>query len=123
MSTSPYSLDLRKKVMDYISQGNSQKQTSEVFGIHKNTINRWCVRNEKEGNYAPRPRLGNKSKVDKLAMEEFVKTNPNINLSELGTRFEISPCHAGRLLKKLGFRYKKKASVIWKQMSKSEQPI
>jgi transposase len=46
--TSPYSLDLRKKVIDYISQGNTQKQASQVFGIHKNTINRWCVRNRKE---------------------------------------------------------------------------
>jgi transposase len=123
MPTSPYSLDLRKKVIDYISQGNTQKQTSQVFGIHKNTINRWCVRNQKEASYAPRPRLGHKSKVDKLAMEAFVKTNPNIKLSELGGRFGISSWHAGRILKKLGFRYKKKPSVIWKQMSKSEQHI
>jgi hypothetical protein len=40
-------------------------------------------------------------------MEEFVKTNPNIKLAELGGRFGISPWHAGRILKELGFRYKK----------------
>jgi len=107
MSTSPYSGDLRKKVMEYIKKGKSQKQASEVFDIHKNTINRWCVRNGKEGSYAARPRLGYKSKVDKLAMEDFVKANPNIKLSELGVRFSISAWHAGRILKQLGFSYKK----------------
>jgi transposase len=112
MSTSPYSPDLRKKVIDYIKKGNSQKQASEVFGIHKNTINRWCVRNRKEGSYAPRRRLGYKIKVDKLAMEVFVKANPNIKLSELGPQFGISPWHAGMILKKLGFRYKKNFSYV-----------
>jgi hypothetical protein len=65
------------------------------------------LRNRKEGSYAARPRLGYKSKVDKLAMEAFVKANPNIKLAELGARFGISPWHAGRILKQLGFSYKK----------------
>jgi hypothetical protein len=30
MSTSPYRGDLRKKVIDYIKKGKSQKQASEV---------------------------------------------------------------------------------------------
>ena len=55
MSTSPYSEDLRKKVIEYIKKGKSQKETSEVFGIHKNTVNRWSVRYLKEGHYGARP--------------------------------------------------------------------
>jgi transposase len=33
MSTSPYSKDLRKKVIDYLNKGKSQKEASEIFGI------------------------------------------------------------------------------------------
>lgn len=123
MTTSPYSQDLRKKVMDYLSQGNSQKEASKIFSLHKNTINRWYVRYQKEGSYAARKRLGRKSKIDQVAMEKFVKANPNMKLSELGHQFGISARHAGSLLKKLEFRYKKKASVMWKQILKSEPSI
>ena len=123
MKTSPYSQDLRKKVMDYLVKGNSQKQASQVFGLHKNTINRWYVRYQKEGSYAARKRLGRQSKIDQVAMEKFVKSNPNIKLSELGTKFGITARHAGSLLQKLKFRYKKKASLMWKQMMISEPSI
>lgn len=40
MSTSPYSLDLRKKIIEYIKQGNNQAQTAKVFNLHRNTISR-----------------------------------------------------------------------------------
>lgn len=56
MSTSPYSLDLREKVINYISKGHSQKEASDVFGLHRNTVNRWCIRYKQEGNCAARPR-------------------------------------------------------------------
>ncbi len=41
MTSSPYSKDLRNKVMNYLKKGKSQKEASEVFGIHVNTISRW----------------------------------------------------------------------------------
>ena len=70
MSTSPYSLDLRKKVIEYINKGNSQKKASSIFNIHKNTISRWCVRKRKEGILSPKIRLGFKSQVDKIKLQE-----------------------------------------------------
>ena len=52
MTTSTYSKDLRKKVINYLNKGKSQKEASEVFGVHRNTISRWINRCKKEGNYA-----------------------------------------------------------------------
>lgn len=118
MSTSPYSIDLRKKVIDYISKGNSQKSASKVFAIHKNTINRWWIRYKSEGVFAPKIRLGLKSRVDKNELEEFVKNNPNTTLSAAGIKFGITAWQVGRILKKLGFSYKKKRLPIWKQTKK-----
>jgi transposase len=120
MSTRPYSLDLRKKVINYLEQGGIQKTASEIFDLHKNTVNRWWMRYKQEGDCAARTRLGYKSKVDMRGLEFFVKTNPNTKLSEVGSRFGISGVHASRLLKQMGFSYKKKPSPMWKRTKESE---
>jgi transposase len=69
----------------------------------------------------PKIRLGFKSKVDKSKLEEFVKNNPNERLSAYGIKFGITGSQVGRILKTLGFSYKKKASPMWKQVKKSEK--
>ena len=53
MTTSPYSKDLRKKIIAYLDKGKTQKEASEVFGVHRNTISRWNVRYRNEGNMLP----------------------------------------------------------------------
>jgi transposase len=120
MLTSPYSQDLRKKVISYLSKGKTQKEASEVFEIHRNTVSRWNKRYRQEGSYRARKRLGYKSKLDHNKIELFVKDNPDSKLSSIGARFGISKSHAGLILKKLGFSYKKKPSLMWKQAKKSE---
>jgi transposase len=120
MLTSPYSQDLRKKVISYLSKGKTQKEASEVFEIHRNTVSRWNKRYRQEGSYRARKRLGYKSKLDHNKIELFVKDNPDSKLSSIGARFGISKSHAGLILKKLGFIYKKKPSPMWKQAKKSE---
>jgi len=123
MRTSPYSEDLRKKVINYLNKGKSQKEASEVFGIHKNTVFRWNVRYITEGSYSARVRLGRKSNIDHKAIELFVIENPDKTLSEIGKEFLISGWHVSRILKKLGFSYKKKPSHTWKLVKKSEMRI
>jgi transposase len=56
MTTSPYSRDLREKVINYLKKGNEQKTASEIFGIHKNTVHRWWIRYKLEGVCTPKIR-------------------------------------------------------------------
>mgnify|MGYP001574025348 CR=1 FL=1 len=107
MTSSQYSKDLRDKVINYINKGNTQKGASEVFSVHRNTISIWVVRYRNEGSYAARVRLGPKSKLDYKEIESFVKNNSDTKLADIGNKFRISGWHAGRILKKLGFSYKK----------------
>jgi transposase len=120
MTTSPYSEDLRKKVMIYLNTGKSQKEVSEVFGVHRSTVSRWYNRYKKEGNYEAKKRLGCKSRLDYKEVELFVKNNEGVKLSDIGTAFSISKGYAAVLLKKLGFSYKKKTFPTWKLTKKSE---
>ena len=119
MTTSPYSKDLRKKVINYLNTGKSQKEASEVFGVHRNTISRWTNRYKKEGNYEAKKRLGCKTRLDYKKVELFVKNHEGVKLSDIGTSFGISKGYAAVLLKKLGFSYKKKPSPMWKQAKES----
>ena len=123
MSTSPCSQDLRKKVIDYINKGKTSKEAAEIFGLHRNTISRWKLSYIKNGSYRAKPRLGYKSRLDYLSIEMFIKNNPNLNLSDIGVKFNISKSYAGLVLKKLGYSYKKKASPTWKLTKKSEKDI
>jgi transposase len=119
MSTSPYSEDLRKKVLNHLKKGRSQKEVSEIFGVHRNTISRWNTRYCQEGSYASRERLGYKSKLDYHKIELFVKNSADTKLADIGTQFGISKGHAGVILKRLGFSYKKKRLPTWKQVKRS----
>lgn len=116
MRTSPYSKDLRQKVIEYINKGKSQQEASEAFGLHRNTVNRWRVRHKKEGHYEARPRMGREGKIDYQALEGFVIDNPDMKLLDIGNKFKISAFHTGRILKKLGFSYKKKPSPMWRRI-------
>jgi len=120
MTTSPYSKDLRNKVINYLKKGKSQKEASEVFGIHVNTVSRWNMRYLKEGNCLARVRLGPKARVDYKEVELFVKNNPDSKLADIGIKFGISGWHASRILKKMGFSYKKKTLATSKQAKKKE---
>ena len=68
-------------------------------------------------------RLGRKSNIDHKAIELFVIDNPDKTLREIGKEFLISGWHVSRILKKLGFSYKKKPSPTWKLAQKSETHI
>lgn len=121
MTTKPYSIDLRKKVINYIENGNSQLEASTLFGLHKNTVNRWWSRYKKEGILSARRRPGFRSKVDHKGMAEYVIANSNVKLYELGKIYKITASQASRILSKLGFSYKKKPSPMWKQARSEER--
>lgn len=116
MSTSPYTLDLREKVINYLKKGHSQTSCSEVFSLHLSTVHRWWRRYVSEGHVNPRKRLGSKGKVDPQALVEYVKSHPEKTLKQIGNHFGVTDVSIFRRLKKLGFSYKKKRSPMRKQM-------
>jgi transposase len=121
MSTSPYSKDLRDRVIQFISSGNTQTSASLLFSLNLSTVNRWYLRYQREGNCLPRRRLGARSKINKKSLADYVSANPDAKLKDLSKEFGISIWGIYYWLKKLGFSYKKKPSPMWKQAKKNEQ--
>lgn len=117
-----YSIDLRKKVISFIKSGNSQKRATEVFDLNKATVNRWWLRDKREGHVNPRKNLGRKGVLDKGLLIKHIKDNPEFRLSDISLAFKVSKVSAYYHLKKLGYSYKKKPFPMWKRMKKSVQP-
>ena len=121
MTTSQYSVDLRKKVIEYLEQGHSQKQASEVFNIHRNTISQWWNRHKKEGTIEPKKRPGAKRKVDREKLKQYVDEKPNTTLVQIAEKFGISVRQVGRILKAIKYSYIKKPLAMWKRTKKKEK--
>ena len=119
MSTSPYSIDLREKVINFIKAGNSQKEASIVFGIDKMTINRWHLRYKNEGHCQPKMRLGAKPSIETEDFVQYVKDHPDARAEDIAGKFGISASGARYWLRRVGFSYKKKPLPMWKQAKKS----
>lgn len=120
MTTSPYSLDLRERVIKFLESGNTQILAAKVFSLNLSTVNRWYLRYRREGNCDPRKRLGAKSKVDQKSLESYIISNPDAKLRDLSSIFGVSVWGIYYWLGKLGFSYKKKPLPMWKRIKKSE---
>ena len=107
MSTSPYALDLRKKVIVYLENGHTQRECAEVFTLHIATVNRWWKRYQTEGHVEPKKRPGSKGKVDPQALVDYVKEFPEKTLNQIGSHFGVTDVAILRRLQKLGFSYKR----------------
>jgi transposase len=119
MPTSPYSLDLREKVINFIMAGNTQTEAAKVFSLNLSTVNRWYLRHRKEGHCHPRKRLGAKSKIDKESLKLYITQNPNATLQEISKEYGVSLWGIYYWIKRLGFSYKKKPLPMWKLVKKN----
>ena len=119
MSTSPYSIDLRDKVIAFLKQGKSQRAASEAFGLNLSTVSRWWLRYQREGHYCARIRPGKRPRLSLPEVKKYIESNPNFKSLEMGKHFGMTAAGALYWLKKLGFSYKKKTSPISKPAKKS----
>lgn len=123
MSTSPYSIDLREKVINYLKLGNSQNSASILFQLNISTISRWYLRYKREGHYTPRVRIGKRPKFSEAELMFYIESTPDFKACDMGKHFGMTSSGARYWLKKLGFSYKKKTFPMWNQMNKGDKNI
>ena len=75
----PYSIDLRKKVVESVRRGVSKCETARRFGVNRSTVKRYLKQLDEEGALAPRKAPGSPPKLDESAirlLEEDIKARP-----------------------------------------------
>ncbi len=118
MKTSPYSQDLRDKVIKFLEGGNSQRKAGQVFNLSPSTVNTWYVRYKREGNCAARKRPGAKPRMQGEELRKYIKEHPNARLSDMSEHFGMSASGINYWLRKLKYAYKKKNIPTSKQKRK-----
>jgi transposase len=120
--SSPYSVDLRKRVMKAIHQGMKKTVACEMFTVCKQTLYNWIALEKKQGHLAPLSgfQQGHSHKIkDMEAFRCYVDEHADYTLVELAKHFKVGKSTIGRALIKLGYSRKKRANPILSATTKS----
>jgi transposase len=83
----PYSLDLRKRTLEYIEETGDKLKASQLFKVGIATIYRWINRKAQTGNIEPSPKKSYKKKIDDQKLITYIEQNPDHFLSEIAAHF------------------------------------
>jgi transposase len=115
-----YSLDLRKKVMEY-RKSNSLDKTHETFKISKTTILDWEKLLKTTGSLKKRPLIRSHKKIDPDKLAEYIVDKPDAYLREMADHFGCTIRAVSQALDKQQITLKKLKFVMLKQMKKSKK--
>ena len=102
-----YSLDLRKKVISFVSKGGSKREAARIFNLGEDTIYRW-IRRAKAGSLAPKKRTDFKTKVSPDILRKHVEKHPDHTLKEIGAAVGLHSSKVWKHLRRLGLTLKKR---------------
>ena len=99
-----YSLDLRTRVIDYIENGGSILSAARIYKVGRSTIYRWLARVELQPTKVTR----RQRKLDRQALEQDVKENPDLRLSPHAVKFGVNISSIGYGLHQMRITQKKR---------------
>lgn len=118
-----YSLDLRKKVLNFHKKGNSIRKTANVFGVHFTTIANWKKREAKEGLKPKNNTIRKAKKITQIELEKFIQEHPEKTLEQIAKSFKVCINSIFYRVRKGNITYKKKNSYTKKETKKIEKNI
>ena len=117
-----YSLDLREKVILFISAGKSKREASKIFAIGEDTIYRW-LRLHKTKNLAPKKYKDYPRKIADEVLKDYVDKYPDHTLKEIGQAVGLHSSKVWKYLKRLGITRKKRRLFMQSAVKKKEQNL
>lgn len=87
----PYSLDLRQKIVQAYERGvGSQREVAELFGVSVSFVEKLFIRLRRSGQVAAKPHAGGiRSRIDAAARQQlqaWLTEQPDLTLAELAVR-------------------------------------
>jgi len=105
-----YSHDLRIKALDYIEQGNSKVETSQIFGVTVQTLIAWCKR-KRQGRLSPNTTRNRKpQKLEAEKLKAYIAKHPDSYLREIAEEFKVTITAVFYACKRLKITLKKRHS-------------
>ena len=81
----PYSIDLRRRVIDDVETGASRREAAERYGLSPSVVVIWVQRFEETGSVAAKPSGGSTSSLEKRAefLLALIVEHPDLTLDEI----------------------------------------
>lgn len=118
-----YSHDLRTKALDYIEQGKSKVETSQIFGVTVQTLIAWCKR-KKQGKLSPNTTRNRKpQKLEAEKLKAHIAKNPDSYLREIAEEFKVTITAVFYACKRLKITLKKRHPSIRNETRMKERNI
>ena len=106
-----YSIDFRKKAVEYMDKGHTKEELYEAFGIYPSRITEWRKLFKETGSYEPQYRETRQRKIDPQKLEQEVERKPDLILSELAVIFNCTEQAVFYALKRNGLTLKKTVHI------------
>ena len=102
-----YSMDFRRRAIEYMDEGHTTAQLKEAFGTFASTLNRWRRLIETAGSLEPLPIPGRPPAIDLESLKRAIEEKPDAYLRELAEQYNCSVTAVFYAIKKLKLTYKK----------------
>ena len=103
-----YSKDFKERAVEYRLEGHTVAETSKIFGIGTNTLNRWLRQYKETGDLSKKTLNRTFKKIDPVKLKAFLKEHPDAILKEIAEQFDCTAEAARKALKRNGITRKKK---------------
>jgi len=106
-----YDIKYRQRVIDYMSEGHTEKEAAEVFKVSTFTLWKWKSKLNETGNLEPKKRKETWRKIDPAKLEKYVKQHPDAYLKEIAEEFGCTDFAILKALRRLKITRKKNHSL------------
>ena len=102
-----YSIDFRKRAVEFVEEGHTEKELRSAFKVCPSTVYRWRKLLEKNDSLRPEYRETRKRKIDIAELERVLERKPDMTLPELAIVFNCTKQAVHTALKKAKITLKK----------------
>lgn len=117
------SLDLRKRVMDYLNAGHTMADTAEHFSVNISSVQRWKKLLKETGSLEVTPTPRGPHKLFLEPLKEYVDANNDATLETIAAHFGCAVTTVWNALQKLGYTRKKNRKNIKKGMKNKDKHL
>ena len=102
-----YEIKYRERVIEYLKEGHTEKETAEVFKVSTFTIWKWKSKLNETGTLEAKKRQGTWRKIEPAKLTKYIKEHPDAYLKEMAKEFGCSDVAVLKALKRLKISRKK----------------
>jgi transposase len=106
-----YDIKYRQRVLEYMNEGHTEKETAEVFKVSRFTIWSWKSKLKETGTLAPKKSERKWRKIDPEKLRKYVEKHPDAYQHEIASEFGVRLYAIQKALKRLGITRKKNHGI------------